>query len=180
MTVDNGTVARFWDKVQRRDGDACWEWTARTDRSGYGIFSVTRRALARAHRLSFLLSGGVVPGTGCVLHRCGNHRCVRPDHLYVGSLHALHATRPRRPPSPPREAPAHTVRGDRHWTRRDRGRVPRGEGSNLAKLSENDVREIRRLYESGTLRNAELSAKFGIAERSVYHIVRRKTWAHVV
>lgn len=34
-------VGRFWSKV-RRETDGCWEWQARVDRGGYGIFSVTR------------------------------------------------------------------------------------------------------------------------------------------
>jgi hypothetical protein len=181
-TMPPRAVGRFWAKV-RRVSEGCWDWVARVDRGGYGIFSVTRDKLVRAHRLSWLLAGNSDPGAACLLHRCGNHRCVRPDHLYVGSLHELKGEgraqpRPAAPPvwmSPRRPAP----RGDRHWTRRDRQRVPRGERSNLAKLTEEDVVAIRRLHASGRHRNADLSAMFGVAERSIYHIVRRKTWTHL-
>ena len=108
---------------------------------------------------------------------------MRPDHLYKGSLHELKAwwqPQPAAPSlswltSPRRPAP----RGDVHWTRRDRQRVPRGEKSNLAKLREQDVVAIRRLHAAGRHRNADLSAMFGVAERSIYHIVRRKTWTHL-
>lgn len=177
--IPSHTIARFWSKVRR--GDGCWEWLARVDRGGYGIFSLTREKLVRSHRLSWLLAGQSDPGAACLLHRCANHRCVRPDHLYVGSLHELKTGRPQREPTPPlwlgprRPAP----RGEAHWTRRDRGRVPRGERSNLSKLTEEDVLEIRRLHASGRHRNADLSAMFGVAERSIYHIVRRKTWTHL-
>lgn len=26
---------RFWEKVKKADGDACWEWTGAVDRDGY-------------------------------------------------------------------------------------------------------------------------------------------------
>jgi hypothetical protein len=177
-------VSRFWAKV-RREPDGCWEWGARVDRGGYGIFSLTRDKLVRAHRLSWLLAGNSDPGAACLLHHCRNHRCVRPDHLYKGSLHELKAYQQQPPPaangptlwlaSSRRPAP----RGDAHWTRRDRQRVPRGERSNLSKLREEDVVAIRRLHADGRYRNSDLSVMFGVAERSIYHIVRRKTWTHV-
>src|SRR5207247_1967223 len=44
----------------------------------------------------------------------------------------------------------------------------RGEKSNLAKLREQDVVAIRRLHAAGRHRNADLSAMFGVAERSIY------------
>lgn len=179
--VPQRAVGRFWSKVRREEG--CWEWMARVDRGGYGIFSITREKLVRAHRLSWLLAGQPDPGAACLLHRCGNHRCVRPDHLYVGSLHELksEARAPSRPQptlvwnAARRPAP----RGENHWTRRDRQRVPRGERSNLSKLTEEDVLAIRRLHATGRHRNSDLAAMFAVAERSIYHIVRRKTWTHV-
>ncbi len=184
MTLASHTTARFWSKV-RRQTEGCWDWAARVDRGGYGIFSITRDKLVRAHRLSWLLAEQPDPGAACLLHRCGNHRCVKPEHLYVGSLHELkgearapaHAgsSLATRMWSERRTAPS----GDVHWTRRDRSRVPRGERSNLAKLREEDVIAIRRLHASGHHRNADLSAMFGVAERSIYHIIRRKTWTHV-
>jgi hypothetical protein len=174
------TVRRFWSKVQRTP-EACWLWTARVDRGGYGIFSVNREKLVRAHRLSWLLAGNADPGNACLLHRCGNHRCVRPDHLYVGSLHDIKGERKERQPATPRwDMPRRPApRGEAHWTRRERQRVLRGERSNLAKLTEEDVVAIRRLHASGRHRNADLGAMFGVAERSIYHIVRRKTWTHL-
>jgi hypothetical protein len=175
-------TSRFWSKV-RRDPDGCWEWSARVDRGGYGIFSMTREKLVRAHRMSWILAGNDDPGTTCLLHRCRNHRCVRPDHLYIGSLHELKG---ERPPAEPATGPMTPFglrrpapRGDSHWTRRDRTRVPRGERSNLAKLREEDVLAIRRMHASGRHRTAELGEMFGVAERSIYHIIRRKTWTHV-
>jgi len=54
----------------------------------------------------------------------------------------------------------------------------RGERSNLSKLRERDVLEIRRLH-AGGLSQSVLAARFEVATGTIYHIVRGKTWTHV-
>ena len=54
----------------------CWEWTGAKDRAQYGIF---RRE--QAHRFVFKASGNVIPAGLTLDHLCGNHSCVRPEHL---------------------------------------------------------------------------------------------------
>jgi hypothetical protein len=49
-----------------------------------------------------------------------------------------------------------------------------------AKLTEDNVREIRRLYATGNFTQAGLASRFGIRQGSVSVIVRRRTWKHVV
>lgn len=46
------------------------------------------------------------------------------------------------------------------------------------KVSENDVREIRRLHASGAS-DSELATRYGIARSTVYCITHRETWRHV-
>lgn len=59
------------------------------------------------------------------------------------------------------------------------GRVVRGEKQHLAKLTEIDVRRIRRLYATGDYDLGGLSKKFGVNLTNVHLIVRRKTWRHI-
>src|SRR5262245_176169 len=73
---------RFWLKV-RKTGD-CWLWEAGTDMGGYGHFGVNGRTY-RAHRFAYALTYGVPPDDLLVCHRCDTPRCVRPDHLFLGT-----------------------------------------------------------------------------------------------
>jgi hypothetical protein len=76
---------RFWSKVNfRLLPDACWEWTASTDTSGYGLFGLASSRMRGAHRIAFELWNKIKP-KGLVLHKCNNPLCVNPKHLYDGS-----------------------------------------------------------------------------------------------
>jgi hypothetical protein len=55
----------------------------------------------------------------------------------------------------------------------------RGELSTNSKVTESDVREIRRLFSLGNITKAKLSRDFGIAETTLSHIINNDTWKHV-
>lgn len=71
---------RFWQKVRKTE--SCWEWGASTDSPGYGRVWVDGR-MRPAHRVAWELTNGPIPDGMFLDHRCGNHRCVNPDHLRV-------------------------------------------------------------------------------------------------
>ena len=62
----------------------CWLWTGRYGPRNYGQIRVSGHEW-RAHRLSWVLFCGPIPGDLSVLHKCDVPSCVNPDHLYLGT-----------------------------------------------------------------------------------------------
>lgn len=142
---------RFWSKVDK-SGD-CWNWTASLKSTGYGQFQMGTNRRGRpiaASRVSWFLSTGEWPPEGMqVCHRCDNRKCVRPEHLFLGT------------------------NDDNIADKVAKGRQTRGPTAPGAKLTTDNVETIRRLYTHGGLRQTQIAGLFGIDQSHVSHIVRR-------
>lgn len=155
---------RFWPKVDRRGPDDCWEWHGSKVR-GYGQLGNGAKGTLLATRISWWIATDAWPGKLFVLHRCDNPACVNPAHLFLGTQKDNMADCAKK---------GRNTRG----RRLDTTRTPRGTQHYLTKLCDDDVRAIRRLYESG-VRVSELQSRFQLSGRGVYKIINRETWAHV-
>lgn len=188
-------VARFWTKVQKTD-DGCWLWTAYRDMRGYGTIKINGKG-KRAHRVSWEIHFGVIPLGMCVCHRCDNPSCVRLDHLFLGTsaentADSVAKGRQARgdrsgarlhPESRPRGAnhyshlhPELRTWGDRNGSRKHPERRPRGELHSNARLTVDQVRQIR--DDRGKLQR-ELAIEFGVKQTTISHIQCRKIWKHI-
>lgn len=144
---------RLWARVRKTDH--CWEWIGgKTDR-GYGHL---RRDGIRilAHRFSWELVHGPIPDDLCVLHRCDNPSCVRPDHLFLGTR---------------LDNMADMVKKGRHVT------ATPGK-SYACKLTIAQVIEIRKLSADG-VRTVALTRIYGVDRATVWKIVTRRTWKKI-
>lgn len=83
---------------------------------------------------------------------------------------------------PTNNAPSNLVCGSAKENSADRdrhGNTRRGRLHGNAKLTDSDVREIRKRRNNGEPRK-EIAARFGITDVNVGFISKRKTWKHVV
>lgn len=55
----------------------------------------------------------------------------------------------------------------------------RGERINTAKLEEEQVREIRRIYSGGGVSQKELGRRYGVSQAEIGYIVARQVWTHI-
>ena len=148
----DGDHARFWSKVRRVDDpdDACWEWIASKNMSGYGQIMMPGGRPMLASRFAMLITHGTIPDGYDVLHQCDNPPCVRPDHLKFGT---------------------HTdnMREMVARKRRLRGHV----------LVASQVIEIRSINPQTPSERREVAALFGVSAGTVKNIVERKSWDQV-
>ena len=142
---------RFWAKVSKAAGDDCWEWQGWRTSKGYGRMKVSGRK-AMASNIALAIAGRPLAPKECALHRCDNPPCVRASHLFVGTRTANNADKVAK------------------------GRQAKGRAVSTNRLTEADVREIRRLYGSGGYSQPELAASFGVRHSTIGYITRGETW----
>lgn len=180
-------ITRFWSKVER-SGD-CWIWIGGSDSHGYGKFVVGHQRWVRAHRAAWIIATGKpIPDGLEVLHICDMPGCVRNDepgtyeiegvllprygHLALGT-HAENVadmrTKGRGIVVPP---PRELTSGDNHWTRKFPERRLRGESHPMAKLTDDQVAELRARYAVGDISQRALARFYGISVQQINRILR--------
>lgn len=156
-------IARFWGKVDKTPGFGpnghCWRWTGTIGSCLYGSFGLTEQKgiyiISRAHRVSWTLAYGCIPQGICVCHHCDTPLCVKPAHLFLG---------------------ADT---DNVADRDGKGRQTKGEHVHSAKLTSEDVIEIRQRYAAGNIKQSDLAFEYSVDTSTICLITTGKRWAHV-
>lgn len=133
----------------------CWEWNLRRRDKGYGQVKVDGQ-MRDSHIVAHWLRNGPVPEGLLVCHHCDNPPCCNPEHLFVGT---------------------HQDNCDDKMKKGRHQRL-RGEQCGTAKLTEEQVREIRRLRALG-MTNIAIGDRFGMSNQMISYICLRRNWSHV-
>lgn len=164
--IDAIAQVEFWELVDKHGGsEHCWNWTGNrwASKKGiprYGAFNYAGRTYL-PHRIAWTLSFGDIPDGILVCHKCDNGLCCNPGHLFLGTQ-------------------SDNIRDrDRKGRRQPNSCIPRGEGHTKVKITEEQVREIRRLYQPWKMPCRVLAKMFGMTDDGIYSIITRRTWKHI-
>ena len=144
-------LAKFFNLID--DSGNCWNWTGGANSWGYGYcYPLRSRKSMRCNRLFYILANNVDPGSLCVCHECDNKRCVKPSHLFLGTVAENNDDR----------------------ARKNRSKDQWGEKNAYCKLSDADVLRVFELRKLGMTQEC-IAAQLGVSRAHVGCILQRKT-----
>lgn len=140
---------RFWMQIKSSKND-CWEYASH--RAGPYRQNLVHGKMLLAHRYSYELHFGPIPDGVYVCHHCDNPKCVRPDHLFVGT---------------PQDNQDDAIR---------KRRTSAGSKNSQARLSEDDIKQVFVMRRNGMLQK-EIAVHFGTGSHYIGAILNGKVWS---
>lgn len=162
--------ARLTKSLPKEKESGCQIWQGGFWSNGYPRVNVEGITRGNRAALTIKLKRRIRSGY-LALHRCDNPACVRLNHLWEGThkdnmkdmVKKGRSFRPTGPLSPAIRSP-HTR--------------PRGEKHGMAKLTPQQVQEIRDKWLTGRYYQRELAVEYGTSQPHVSGIVSRAFWSH--
>ena len=134
---------------------SCWIWNKSITKWGYGSINVGGK-IELAHRVSYRTLNTPFDPQLCVCHACDNPACINPEHLWIGTN-------------------LDNVKDKVKKGRQGRAYKNRGQDSPQAKLSDNEILEIR----ASTLSQTALAKQYHTTQSNISQIVNRVRWTHI-
>jgi hypothetical protein len=157
-------IDRVMSRIEMIPESGCWIFMGALNEAGYGIVGLGGRGAGndRAHRITYRHFVGETPKGLYVCHRCDVPSCCNPAHLFLGTSK------------------------DNNMDMREKGRAvnpprnihDRGEYRYNAKLTEDQVREIRRRRANGET-YASIAKTMPVGENIVFRVANKISWKHV-
>lgn len=144
-------LERLEEKVELIPFSTCHWFTGGIVKGGYGHIGSNGRNL-KVHRVAYELYVEEIPEGMLVCHTCDNPCCVNPCHLFVGTYQDNMDDK--------------TFKG--------RGNAPKGEKQGSAKLTQLQVRDIRKLV--CRFSQKQLTKIFCVSKSTISNILARKSW----
>lgn len=143
---------RFYERIDQKGTDECWNWKGPVWPHGYGRLSQVRKN-GYSHRHAWELHFGKIPDGMCVCHKCDNKLCCNPNHLFLGTI------------------------ADNMADMVQKNRQRKGERIPSSKLTAEKVSRIKNLIGKFPVR--KLGEMFGVSYQSIQFIKDGITWKHV-
>lgn len=141
------------------DINGCWICVSHKPKRKDGYYQITTgsrkdnsRKNTLLHRYIYEMFNDIIDDSLVVRHKCDNGFCINPNHLELGTHQ------------------------DNMNDMKTRGRSTKGERNASSKLTEEQVKEIRRLYSDREYNQKELSSLFDVSQRHISNIVRNISW----
>lgn len=151
------TAPERFDARVSKSADGCWLWTGET-KNGYGFLRIAgQHVYAHRFALSRKLGRCLAPGEQAN-HVCDVPRCVRPDHLFLGTQ-------------------IDNIQDMRKKGRASKPPVKRGFENHKSRLSDDDVASMRTDYASGMFSQRVLAAKYRCSQSTIWRICNGVTRA---
>lgn len=148
---------RFWSKVDKNGpvdpelGTSCWLWQGQTDKDGYGIAWVGEKKEA-AHRVAYKLLVGPIFPEQVSRHQCQTKNCCNPDHVIMGT---------------------------QKENIEDMDRMGKRPAYNPRRLTEDEVRAIRKMYWYDLMTKPEICKSTGLGDVLVGRLVAGRSYKEV-
>lgn len=169
QAVPLAAAQRLWSGVDVGKPDECWEWKRGRSAAGYGKIKIAGGHY-RAHRVAYRLVNGPIAANVLVMHSCDNPPCCNPAHLFAGTPADNMADKVAK--GRHRGAPTGVLNGQNtHPEHR-----PRGERNGMARLTRDEVYDIRAEYARGGIMQRELGERHAVSRSAISRIIAGKRW----